>query len=433
VKSRTLTIVMGLFAALAIPAGLAAQPDQQHNKQLPHYTVTDLGPAIDLGGGVNNKDWVDGTALLPDGSARAFLWRKGNRTLLGTSGGPNSAVFRPASERGQVVGEAETATPDRLGEDFCGFGTQLVCLPFLWQNGVKTPLPTLGGNNGSAFSVNNRGQVVGGAENTTLDATCPSPTLEVKPVIWENGGIQELPTLPGDPDGTPGAINDHGQAAGTSGSCFALEGSVGVFHNALWQNGTVIDLGNLGSTLANEPDDINNRGQVVGFSSVPCTSVGLCLHAWLWTEATGIQDLGTLPSPLNVFSGAHGINDKGQVVGFSCDDAFFDCSAFLWENGVMTDLNTLVPGGGSAFTLAEAFFINSDGSIETFGVTSADEPHAFLLTPMNDEAASEGMALSSQGEATERPRVPLPENVRKMLRLRLGHRYHIPGLSVPKD
>jgi len=423
---------MGLFAALAFPAGLAAQPDQQQKKQFPHYTVTDLGPAIDLGGGVNEKDAVDGTALLSDGNVRAFLWRKGNRTLLGTFGGKNSAAFRPASERGQVVGEAETATPDPLGEDFCGFGTHLVCLPFLWQNGVKTPLPTLGGNNGAAFSVNSRGQVAGGSENTTLDATCPSSTLEVKPVIWEDGGIQELPTLPGDPDGTPDAINDQGQAVGTSGSCFTLEGSVGVFHNALWQNGTVIDLGNLGSTLGNEPDDINNRGQVVGFSSVLCTSVGLCLHAWLWTEATGIQDLGTLPSPLNVFSGAHGINDKGQVVGFSCD-AFFDCSAFLWENGVMTDLNTLVPGGGSAFTLAEAFFINSDGSIETFGVTSADEPHAFLLTPMNDKAASEGTALPSQSEAAERQRRRLPENVRKMLRQRLGFLHHIPQLAEPKN
>ena len=70
-----------------------------------------------------------------------------------------------------------------------------------------TPLSTLGGSNGQANQINNRGDVVGLAENGTIDPTCPPPSapffeiLEFKPVIWEKGKIQELPTFPGDPEG----------------------------------------------------------------------------------------------------------------------------------------------------------------------------------------------------------------------------------------
>src|SRR5438445_1584532 len=232
-----------LISSLAASIQLAAQELQPQKKELPRYTIIDLGPAADWVGGVNNKGNVDGTAILSDGSQRAFLWRNGAETVLGTFGGPNSVAFKGPAERGQVVGKAETSTPDPLGEDFCGFGTQLICLPFVLQNGVMTPLLTLGGNNGIAFDVNSRGQVAGTAENATQDTTCPTPSLEAKPVIWEKGEIQELPTFSGDPDGSVISINDGGQAVGISGNCF------GFLRNVLWQHGTVIDLGNLGGTV----------------------------------------------------------------------------------------------------------------------------------------------------------------------------------------
>ena len=167
-KSRTLILVaaMTLLIVPAIPLRLAAQ-EQQQMKQLPRYTVIDLGTlggAFSDGQSINNKGWVTGTAQLSGNTAQhGFLWQEGVKTDLGSLGGPNSGAgfVGGLNDRGQAVGHAETSTPDPLGEDFCFFGTHLVCLPFLWQDGVMTPLPTLGGNNGAANGVNNQGRVVG--------------------------------------------------------------------------------------------------------------------------------------------------------------------------------------------------------------------------------------------------------------------------------
>jgi probable HAF family extracellular repeat protein len=239
-KPRTLSwiIFITLSAALAIPVRLAAQV---------RYTVQDLGTlggTFSTAGSINNKGWVPGGAtILGDTALHAFLWRKGVMTDLGTLGGPNSIAAYPLNERGQVTGYSDTSTPDPNGEDFCGFGTNLICLPFVWQKGVMSPLPTLGGNNGQANEINNRGQVVGFAENTTLDSTCPAPELQAKPIIWQHGEIQQLPTFPGDPDGGANAINDRGQAVGFSGTCYG--GSTPGLHALLWQGGALTDLGNL--------------------------------------------------------------------------------------------------------------------------------------------------------------------------------------------
>ena len=92
------------------------------------------------------------------------------------------------NERGQASGLAETSTSDPNGEDFCGFGTHLLRLAFLWQDGMMTPLQTLGGNNGEAGQINRRGEVAGNAENTRPDSTCPPggpQVLEEKPVVWK--------------------------------------------------------------------------------------------------------------------------------------------------------------------------------------------------------------------------------------------------------
>ncbi len=96
------------------------------------------------------------------------------------------------------------------------------------------------------------------------------------------------------------------------------------------------------------------------------------------------------------------------------------CLPFLWQNGVMTDLNTLIPAGSPLFLLV-AVDINSRGEFVGFAFqTSTLEVHAYLATPSNNGVGSESATPTARGETSESPKVALPENVRKLLRQRLG-------------
>jgi probable HAF family extracellular repeat protein len=381
------------------------------------YRVTDLGTlggTFSLGWGVNNKGWVSGFSTLSgDQNTHATLWINGLKIDLGTLGGPNSLGLLGPAERGWAAGIAETSTLDPNGEDECGFGTHLICLPFLWQNGVMTALPTLGGNNGEAFAVNNRGQVAGVAETGVPDPTCTPPAvLGFEPVLWENGQVQQqLPTVSGDPDGFATAINDNGQAVGATANCSEIFQGLRR-HAVLWESGTPTDLGSFGGTMNNQALNLNDRAQVVGYSGLPGD---ITYHAFLWQNGV-MTDLGTLPGDFSSLT--QGINNEGEAVGQSCD-ASGNCRAFLWQDGVMTDLNALTPADSPLYTLA-AFEINASGQITGFGLqASTGEVHAFLATPVPEEASG-AAAPAARGESRQRPRVTLPESVPKLLQRRLG-------------
>jgi probable HAF family extracellular repeat protein len=81
-------------------------------------------------------------------------------------------------------------------------------------------------------------------------------------------------------------------------------------------------------------------------------------------------DLG-VPDNNNV---AHDINDSGQIVGWSAG------RAYIYEDGVVTDLNTLIPAG-SGLTLYAATGINNAGQIVGYAF-GGGRSHAFLLTPV---------------------------------------------------
>ena len=237
---------------------------QAQNTAPTRYTVINLGT---LGGvlgssawSINNKGWIVGEANLSgDGVEHAALWRDGDVTDLGTLGGDNSAVALPVKNNaGLIVGVANTSTVDPLGESFCTFactasggacnGNSHSCQAFQWRNGVIDGLETLGGNNSFATGANNRGLVVGFAENSTQDSNCiPPQVLDYKPVVWHGGTIHELPVVAGDVVGGVLGVNDHNQMVGASGMCGSgpALGPIAV-HAVLWQNGSVTDLGSLG-------------------------------------------------------------------------------------------------------------------------------------------------------------------------------------------
>ena len=396
-----------LFTTLAI-----AQP-------APHYVVVDLGTlggSFGLAFGINDKGQVDGFANLPgDKAQHAFVYANGVMTDLGTLGGPNSASYEGPTAALQAGGLAETSTPDPNDEDFCGYGDNLICLAFSWQNGVMTPLDTLGGNNAQGGGINDRGQIAGFAENNTADPSCPSPqVLQFKPVVWTNGHIQPLPTYPGDPEGGVFYINNEGEMVGASGVCAAFNSQIGVplqaRHALLWRKGSSVpvDLGNLGGKINNVPFAMNDHEQVVGISDVPGDQYQ---HAFLWQKGA-MTDLGTLPG--DVTSDGCGINNRGQVSGGSTD-ANGNSRAFLWQNGQMYDLNTLIPPNSPLYLL-HAFNINSSGEIVGFAYnTQTGNVDAYVAIPTNFGGGGIASAPAGGGSGVIASRVALPENVRKQL------------------
>jgi probable HAF family extracellular repeat protein len=380
----------GLLAALAIA-------------QTASYTLTDLGPAgnpFSQAGYVTNRGVVTGVYTAPDGTQHAAVWQGGRLFDIATPGlgGPNSSAGG-LNDLGQIVIQGETSAKDPNNENFCGYGDGLICLPYVWQFGTITPLATLGGNNGSWAQVNNRGEVAGFVENGTRDPQCPAGSavngtgpqvLDYEAVIWGPGpgAIRELKPLSGDTVGAALWLNDKGQAVGLSGTCANVVLPPIAFgaHAVLWEtDGTPTDLSNLGGTVntailgrGNIALGINNHSQVVGTSSLAGNKAN---HAFLWTKQTGMQDLGVLPGDVN--SAATSINDRAQVVGQSYGDGgpmMGNPRAFLWENGVMTDLNTLVPANSPLYLLI-GFSINSRGEIAGFGVTNNGQIHAYLASP----------------------------------------------------
>ena len=349
-----------------------------------------LGGGTASGNSINDLGWVAGSSTLPGNQTQhATLWRYGSTTDLGTLGGPNSGVSWPVkNDRGLVVGIAETAEDDPLGEAwscsaFFPTVTGKICRGFVWERGVMRALPTLGGNNGYATGANRRAQVVGWAENTIADPTCnPPQVLQFRALVWGPGRdqIQELPPLPGDTTSAATAINDRGQVVGISGICDNAVGRFSAAHAVMWEDGVATDLGSLGGISWNTPVAINRRGDVVGFSNVEASAGGsFRAQAFLWTRGGGIQPLGTLPG--DVYSQALGINERRQVVGTSCTAGFASCRAFVWEDGVMTDLDAAARLGDDD-PLTTANDINELGVITGAAVDDDGNQRAAVVIPL---------------------------------------------------
>ena len=442
-RSRRLMqlVSCAFIAALAIPSPLAPQNQQEPKKQV-FYIVKDLGTLGGSGGqgstaeAISNRGWIVGTSDMPgDMTVHGFVWREGQMMDLGTLGGLNTAEYGTNISRktNQIAGTSQTSDADPLGENWgllfncttngtpCD-GFQNLVRGFVWQDGVLTTLPTLGGNNDQASGINDYDQVVGWAENSVQDPTCPLPpysnVLDYEPVIWErqNDGafhVRELPRIAGDTNGMAGNLNDRGQITGFTSDC-----PQSATHAVLWAGSTITDMGNLGGTF-NFPGEINSHGQVIGISAITGNTTG---HAFLWQKGSIMTDLGTLPG--DFFSFAFGINDEGVIVGGSCSGFFSGCRAVLWQSGAMTDLNTLVRPGSTPLQLFFGNDINDRGEIAIYAFNPTNgELRAALAIPCDEshadvEACAEG--TTPIGTRTgENPKVALPENIRGQLLKRM--------------
>jgi probable HAF family extracellular repeat protein len=378
-----------------------------------NYKVTDLGHLdnsnLGCAMGLNNRGWTeimegkmpageedDVVALL---GGRAAIDIDGINFDLGTLGGKNSFTnYGGINERGQAVGYAETGVKDPNGEDVCAFGTGLTCRPFFWQNGSMSALPTLGGNNGQASAINNRGQIAGYAETATVDSGC-APHRITQAVLWEKGKAHALPPVGSDPDSQAVGINSQGDTVGYSGTCSSMN------HAVVWEFGNPTPLPDLGFSGSNEAFGINDQGQIIG-----TVSNGTFFYAALWED----QTLTVLkPLPGDILALGAGINNRGQVVGSALDSKFSWSHALIWENGKPINLNTLFPASSNLYaTMANQ--INDKGQISGMAVVRSG-PHkgevdAFLATPV-DESIDRSVA----DEVGAHPDFAMPANAKTLL------------------
>ena len=322
-------LLCGLLALLWTCAAHAA----------PTYSITAL-PAGSVAAGINARGQIVGSTHSYAG--QAFLWTGGITQNLGTLGGVYSMGLA-LNDRGEVTGWSETAG-----------GTQHA---FKYSKGSMVDLDRLGGEISYGSGINNSGQVAGGiylggiGHRAFVTHVLAGDANSVPEILGTLGGVASYAS----------GINQAGQITGTSGT-----DPFGFHDDAafLYSGGVMHRIG--------EPDEgelygvaINDHGQVVGLSGDS--------KAFLYSDGV-LTSLGGLPG---LQTHANALNNLGQVVG-ALTEPFTPVSAFLYERGVITDLNTLIdPALG--YTILDATGINDLGQIVAYGCR-AEACGALLLS-----------------------------------------------------
>ena len=136
------------------------------------------------------------------------------------------------------------------------------------------------------------------------------------------------------------------------------------YHAFSWtQAGGMVDLGTLRRQITPLSPASMTCGQVVGYAY----SAGFSqYHAFSWTQAGGMVDLGTLGG---TDSYAYGVNASGQVVGYGRTSTGA-VHAFSWtQAGGMVDLNLHIPSAPAGMELFYGLAVSDNGSIVAYANT----------------------------------------------------------------
>jgi probable HAF family extracellular repeat protein len=345
---------------------------------------------------------LDPTTLFTEG--QATIWPNGQAISLGTLPGGTRSFAQDINDRGQVAGMSSNGTPDPLS--FFEWGTQTRA--FIWKNGVMTDLGTLGGPDTIQNNMNEQGQVAGWSyTNDIVNATTGLPTVD--PFLWENGHMRDLGSL-GGTFGVVNWLNDRGEVAGQSdlpgdqsfapflwdgrrmidlgtlGGDFGSATSVNQrgdvagwsalpgdqsFDGFLWRHGKMIDLPPAGGAPSAFPNSINDLDQVVGNEN---DADGNEIIAALWSGSHG-YDLNTLVAPNHMqMISADYINDQGDIVGHGVLPNG-DQRMFLLIRNPSVPLPTTPIADGP---LTDA--LNAAGPVTSAGVADQSPNAAFALT-----------------------------------------------------
>ncbi|MHC4094410.1 MAG: hypothetical protein ACYSVY_29770 [Planctomycetota bacterium] len=263
-------------------------------------------------------------------------------------------------------GSPPTATPETSPNAAVFAGQPVIVL----DNGIRmVDLGVLEGADPETFStaygmnrqgdvvINERGHVIG-----DRDFGCPELAMGF---IWYRGTSEDLGTLYGSDfelckaGSAARSVNNRGQVVGWSETGPFVSGEWNQ-HGFLWQDGEMTDLGSLGAW--SEAWGINEIGQVVGYTE---SQEGVPPQACIWdVGAVEPRPIGWLEQGWSI---AVAINVRGVVAGWS-STADGHQHAFRWWNGLMEDLGALE----GDFPWSKAYSINERGVI--VGVSAAAPP-----------------------------------------------------------
>jgi len=243
---------------------------------------------------------------------------------------------------------------------------------FLWTPGgtdgvagnpQMRSLGTLGGSVSEAYAINKFGQVTGYS-----DVAGPTGPRQ-HAFVYSGGSLKDIgQSLTVSVNSYGYGINSSGHVTGT-----AYNENYSTAHAFFYDGVTTTDLGLLGGVVGCSPLALNDQDTLVGYISLSSTSD----HAFRYASGTA-SDLGTLGGH---YSYALAINNSNAIVGGSFVDSKDSIyHAFIWVNGTMTDLNTLLDASGAGWTVIEARAINDAGQIAGVG-NFGGANHAFRLTP----------------------------------------------------
>jgi len=313
--------------------------------------------------GVNDRGDVVGE--VSDGTTvRAAVWRNGVLSELGPLSGYSHAKGWSINKSGQVAGYSMTASGQ-------------VRATFWDADGRAFDVGTLGGVNSRAFSLNDQGEVVG-----TSDFTHGSRAFS-----WSlSGGIVDRGNL--NPEsaqshGGANAINNNGVIVGTMYTLFSPFRAVFAGPGEKVRDMAVPGRSN------SEALGINDAGVMVGYSNDGSGDE----HAAIFDGRGGYTDLGVLAN--TTATQATDINNNGWIVGRAIGHGPDGIqTSFLYRDGQMVDLMSLIPSDSGWEMLFTAESVSDAGFITGTGIYQG-ETRAFRMAPVPEPATLVGVSIGA--------------------------------------
>lgn len=189
-------------------------------------------------------------------------------------------------------------------------------------------------------------------------------------IRWSAGtGLTDLGLLPGGTASDARALSADGNVVVGMADVGLSEFGGLVWHAFLWTSASgMTDLGTLGGAQSFAWGSSANGSVVIGSAE---TADGQ-EHAFRWSSAAGMADLGTLGGDVSY---ATGVSADGNVVVGAAQQAAGEYRPFRWTSGGMVALGTL--GGPDAYAMSVSA---NGGVIAGYSYVNATDYHAFRWT-----------------------------------------------------